>query len=424
MVSDQWRELTSEEKEKWEVMAREDKARYLKQKEEYAGPWKVPADMKKPKDPTAPKKPTPAYFSFSNERRQSVKKENPTASNGEISKILSKMWKDAEKETRAKYVEKEKKERDEYNKAVDQWKKQRKESGQNNWWEVEQPPETGGRKRQKLDLLASTAGAHPQHAEPGSSASLLPDERGGISLAPSIHDQLSALAAQQGNGSFLASLIPTLVGQGTFGRNALSVNMQVASHLQPGGTGASSGPLGGEISLGGLFGSSPTGVIFQNNGLPMSQSTLLASLLGGTNVAQQQQQQQQPPNSQGMNEILLSSLLSGAIQQQPQNLHSLQSSLLQQRLSGGTMLHQHDEPGNPSSALASLLGQQQQRQMTQSSQSTNDQMLLLQNLLQQQGGSGNSGLFQQQQHSIQKPPSNALEGALARFVSGNGSSLM
>ena len=112
MVSDQWREMSSEDKEKWEEMARQDKARYLKQKEEYSGPWKVPADMKRPKDPTAPKKPTPAYFSFSNERRQAVKKEHPTAGNGEISKILSKMWKEADVETRSVYVEKEKMERD------------------------------------------------------------------------------------------------------------------------------------------------------------------------------------------------------------------------------------------------------------------------------------------------------------------------
>ena len=416
MVSDQWRELTPDDKEKWEEKAREDKVRYHQQKDAYAGPWKVPADMKKPKDPTAPKKPTPAYFSFSNERRQFVKRDNPAASNGEISKILSKMWKEADEETRAEYVEKEKLERDEYNILVEKWKKERKESGRDNWWEFEQPPEGDGRKRQKLDLLANTAGTQQDtgtHAE-----SMMHQGTGGLPFPLSFQDQLSALSTQQGTGSLLASLLPGLSGQGSFGNNSYGGNMQVLSQQQQVGN-------AGGLSLGGLFGSSSTGSGFQNNGMQMNQSNLLASLFGG-NSGQQQQQ-----HAHGMNEFLLNSLLSGGVQQQPQNIQSIQSLLLQQGFPGTSILQQQSDRGISNTAIASFLNhhqqQQQQQQMPPSNQIQPDQMVILQNLLQQQCGGNNPAFqhLQQQQQSFQQPSSNsnnnnsALEEALARLVNGN-----
>ena len=422
MVSDQWRELTAEDKEKWEEMAREDKVRYHQQKDAYAGPWKVPADMKKPKDPTAPKKPTPAYFSFSNERRQSVKKDNPAASNGEISKILSKMWKDADDETRAEYVEKEKMERDEYNILVEKWKKERKESGRDNWWEFEQPPEGDGRKRQKLDLLANTAGTQ-QDTGPCPEG-LMHQGTGGLAFPSSLQDQLSALSSQQGNGSFLASLLPGLAGQSSFASNPYGSNMQGLNQQQL-------GTAGGGLSLGGLFGTSSTGSGFQNNSIQMNQSSLLASLFGGNSVQQQhqqqQQQQQQLSHAHGMNELLLNSLLSGGVQQ-PQNMQSVQSLLLQQGFPGSSFLQQQNDQGISNAAIAAFLNQQQQQQqMPPPNQSQPDQLAILQSLLQQQCG-GNNPAFQQrhqQQQSFHPPSSNnnnhnsALEEALARFVSGN-----
>ena len=57
MVSEAWRELNPEEKEVWEKKARKDKARYEVEKAMYKGPWKVPANKRTPKDPSAPKRP-------------------------------------------------------------------------------------------------------------------------------------------------------------------------------------------------------------------------------------------------------------------------------------------------------------------------------------------------------------------------------
>eukprot|EP00934_Nitzschia_sp_Nitz4_P001321 Nitzschia sp. Nitz4//scaffold99_size76975//52642//54375//NITZ4_005580-RA/size76975-processed-gene-0.50-mRNA-1//-1//CDS//3329560862//1321//frame0 len=126
MVSDAWREMSPEEKEEWHVLSRQDKERYLRQKEEYSGPWKVAADAKPPRDPTEPKKPTPAYFLFSNERRHAIKQENPSATNAEISGTLSRMWKEADEPTRKKYMDLEQEQRSNYKQAMEQWKREKR----------------------------------------------------------------------------------------------------------------------------------------------------------------------------------------------------------------------------------------------------------------------------------------------------------
>ena len=124
LVSDHWREMSAEEREIWEERARLDKARYMAEKSQYQGPWKVPANKRKPKDPTSPKKPVPAYFAFSNARRQMVKSQNPTASNAEISKILARMWKEAPLEVKKAYQEEEALRRAEHGAAMQEWKKE------------------------------------------------------------------------------------------------------------------------------------------------------------------------------------------------------------------------------------------------------------------------------------------------------------
>ena len=53
--------------------------------------------------PNVPKRATSAYFAFANERRAEVKAKYPACSNGEISKILSKMWKEAPNSLKQKY---------------------------------------------------------------------------------------------------------------------------------------------------------------------------------------------------------------------------------------------------------------------------------------------------------------------------------
>lgn len=112
-----------EEKESWEKKARKDKARYEVEKAMYKGPWKVPANKRTPKDPTAPKRPMSAFLAFSNKRRAGLKREHPDATNADLSKMLSKTWREAPDELRKKYMEEEAELRAHYKVEMAKWRK-------------------------------------------------------------------------------------------------------------------------------------------------------------------------------------------------------------------------------------------------------------------------------------------------------------
>ena len=125
MVSKAWKELSDEERERWEAIARKDKARYEMEKAMYKGPWKVAAKGKFPKDHEAPKKPMSAYLSFSNCKRAAVKAQYPTADSTEISRILAQLWRDATEDERKEHVEKEYILRQEYKTEMAEWSRRK-----------------------------------------------------------------------------------------------------------------------------------------------------------------------------------------------------------------------------------------------------------------------------------------------------------
>lgn len=122
MVSEAWKSLSSEDREIWEEKASRDKARYEVEKQTYNGPWKVAADKRSPKDPNAPKRPMSAFLSFSNCKRAAVKRQNQSVSNAEVSRILSRMWKDAPEDDRQMHIDQEFKLRQEYKSAMGEWR--------------------------------------------------------------------------------------------------------------------------------------------------------------------------------------------------------------------------------------------------------------------------------------------------------------
>ncbi|KAL3910760.1 MAG: hypothetical protein SGILL_007566, partial [Bacillariaceae sp.] len=122
LVSEQWRTLDAEERSRWEAKARMDRERFEKEKAKYRGPWTVPIGHRRSKDPTAPKRPASAFLSFSNSRRAAAKQENKEASNAEISKILSHMWKAAPDDLKKEYTDKEAIAREEYKKKIAAWR--------------------------------------------------------------------------------------------------------------------------------------------------------------------------------------------------------------------------------------------------------------------------------------------------------------
>lgn len=115
--------MPPEEKESWEKKAQKDKARYEAEKSMYKGPWKIPANKRTPKDPSAPKRPMSAFLAFSNKRRAALKREHPDATNADLSKMLSRIWKEAPEETRSKYVEEEAGLRSHYKVEMGKWRK-------------------------------------------------------------------------------------------------------------------------------------------------------------------------------------------------------------------------------------------------------------------------------------------------------------
>lgn len=102
-------------------MARQDKNRYDLEKARYTGPWRV-LKQRKAKDSNAPKRPMSAFLAFANSRRAEVKRQMPEADNGELSRALSKLWKDAPVEIRQQYIEEEKEKRKDYLVAIANWR--------------------------------------------------------------------------------------------------------------------------------------------------------------------------------------------------------------------------------------------------------------------------------------------------------------
>ncbi|GKY98825.1 hypothetical protein MPSEU_000838500 [Mayamaea pseudoterrestris] len=127
LVSEAWRQLEPDEKSKWEAEAQKDKARYEVEKHMYKGPWKVLANKRAPKDPSAPKRPMSAFLSYSNKLRAALKKENPNATNSDLSKLLSVKWQSLDMKEKKKFVDEEFELRSKYKIEMAEWRERNAE---------------------------------------------------------------------------------------------------------------------------------------------------------------------------------------------------------------------------------------------------------------------------------------------------------
>jgi len=122
LVSKAWKELSTEERNKWEEMARQDKHRFEVEKSLYTGPWKMLAKKGSQKDPNAPKRPMSAFLAYSHAKRASVKVKNPELNNTEISRLLVRTWKEAPEEDKREYIEQESQLRQKYLSEIAVWR--------------------------------------------------------------------------------------------------------------------------------------------------------------------------------------------------------------------------------------------------------------------------------------------------------------
>ena len=138
--------------------------RYEAEKAIYKGPWKIPSNKRKTKDPAAPKRPMSAFLAYSNSRRAALKREHPKSTNADLSRMLSKSWKELPPTERAVYMAEERKLRDQYKMDMSEWRKKVAEDKKVEREEREvaalQAAETGqGHRPMEHEGTASNAGA-------------------------------------------------------------------------------------------------------------------------------------------------------------------------------------------------------------------------------------------------------------------------
>ena len=98
-----------------------DKVPVSAQETELAEPPKKKKGKKK-KDPSEPKRPTTAFFYYTSSIRESVSKENPGKSVGELSKIFGQMWADLSEEEKKPFKDQNEKDKERYAKELEVWK--------------------------------------------------------------------------------------------------------------------------------------------------------------------------------------------------------------------------------------------------------------------------------------------------------------
>jgi len=149
LVSKAWKALPEEEREQWDEIARQDKARYEIEKLTYTGPWKVPIyaattqqqppqskhnknNKKRHNQRRPPKRPLSAFLLFSNATRSDVKHKYPDAPNADIPTILAQMWKDADPYEKQLFVDEQFRLEQQYHQTMLEWEPSNSSSSINN----------------------------------------------------------------------------------------------------------------------------------------------------------------------------------------------------------------------------------------------------------------------------------------------------
>jgi hypothetical protein len=118
-----WREIDPNDKVPFEKKSKKDATRYAREMDDYE-PEDGPAQKKKKrkKDPNAPKRPQTAFFLFSGERREEVKKELPEGARvGDIAKRLGIMWGELDADEKKEYQEQAEDAKGDYEKAMEEY---------------------------------------------------------------------------------------------------------------------------------------------------------------------------------------------------------------------------------------------------------------------------------------------------------------
>jgi hypothetical protein len=285
MVSDAWRSICPEEKAKYDAMAKEDKERYEREKAAYTAP--PGASKKKKRDPTAPRRPMSAFLAFANSRRGKVKAANMENSNGEISKILSTMWKEEREEKKQRYRDEEVALWTKYKAAMEVWRK-----------EKDKKQEEAMERQSKIDELERAEGNEPKKTSSGlaglagNGSSNNPSHANDL-LRSSNQDEIS-MAVSALRGVRGGSTLPMGLGiQQTQATDLLAYVELLRNRRNPysAGLGLSGSGLGSSLGFPYELGNPASRALLglglpsqQLTGLPLGnmQSLLMAQAMGGT----------------------------------------------------------------------------------------------------------------------------------------------
>jgi len=129
-LGEMWKDVTPEEKKRYEDMHTVDLARYRKAMETYVAPSESSEDSdshskkrrKKPKkDPNRPKRSMSSFMFFANEKRAETRTQHPDLKVTEIGKKLSELWKKLTPEEKKKYEDMHTVDKERYKKAMDKY---------------------------------------------------------------------------------------------------------------------------------------------------------------------------------------------------------------------------------------------------------------------------------------------------------------
>ncbi|GFH44976.1 hypothetical protein CTEN210_01450 [Chaetoceros tenuissimus] len=125
ILSKEFKEISADERAKWDALAQKDKERYLREMEGYTPPSddeEVVTKKKKKKDPNAPKRNMSAYFLYSQEIRPTIREQNPDAAFGDIAKLISKAFKELSESERKRFDDLAAADKERYQKAMAAYK--------------------------------------------------------------------------------------------------------------------------------------------------------------------------------------------------------------------------------------------------------------------------------------------------------------
>jgi len=102
-IGKRWAELPEDQKQKYQDMADKDKVRYEEEMKTYQAPPPVMVAVKDVKDPNKPKGPKSAYTFFGSEVGAEIRADNKGMSLSEVSKEVSKRWKEVDEVTKQRF---------------------------------------------------------------------------------------------------------------------------------------------------------------------------------------------------------------------------------------------------------------------------------------------------------------------------------